>query len=447
MEPAPLVSGPINGLTDEERADTTGPSLAQSTTGESLEATAASAFRSASEVWRNPAALNAEVAAPSNPEDAYQYGDIIPLNGAGPTSPPLTRMSAADANAANKAAGGTLTPFSHDTTQEAFNGMLSDNLANQKDADVISRSAAGIIASPARVATGMLVSLADPRNLAAMMLPGVGEATVAEALGGGTLGRVAGGAVVGATQNFAAGLALAPLQYAQASTDHEDFSWGDTLRNAAFMAAFGAGGGALHGLLTRAGPDTTEAVMKAALARVVTDDPRGVDTQAILDHGELAAREPTGPEAALAELDARQAPDTDYRDMLSTSTKRELAPGETWRDRAVSYVDSTRPDPAVAAQSATDMADRALAPTDPELAPAQRVAATAAETAPVLEGVADKDAAEVAQMVADHKALYDGMVQGGQITEHPSLAEAGQDELAMGKAHAAYAAVCNFGGA
>ena len=93
------------------------------------------------------------------------------------------------------------------------------------------------------------------------------------------------------------------------------------------------------------------------------------------------------------------------------------------------------------------MADRALAPTDPELAPAQRVAATAAETAPVLEGVADKDAAEVAQMVADHKALYDGMVQGGQITEHPSLAEAGQDELAMGKAHAAYAAVCNFGGA
>lgn len=278
--PAPMISSPLLDASNEAPA--------QTTLDESLAATAASGWRNATELWRNPAALNAEAAPPGNPGDLDEATQSLGLEGPtyGAPAAPLKRMPADAANAANKAAGGTLTPFTHDTTNEAFNGMLADNLANNKDADVIARSAAGIIASPARVATGMLVSLSDPRNIAAMMIPGVGEARVIEALGGGVAARIGGRAALGGVQNAAVGVGLAPLQAAQADTDHTDFSWGETLRNAMFMAAFGAGGGALHGVLGRVEPETTEATMRAAVARVLTDHPQGVDIQGILDHAD-----------------------------------------------------------------------------------------------------------------------------------------------------------------
>jgi hypothetical protein len=64
-----------------------------------------------------------------------------------------------------------------------------------------------------------------------------------------------------------------------------------------------------------------------------------------------ASRGLTDPEKTLSELDARRAPDEDYKNMLSTGTKEPLRPGETWRQRAERFVESTKPveeEPAVA---------------------------------------------------------------------------------------------------
>ena len=51
-----------------------------------------------------------------------------------------------------------------------------------------------------------------------------------------------------------------------------------------------------------------------------------------------AAAPPWRPAAILAELDARKAPDADYRQAFSTFSKTPLAKGETWRGRLVDYV-------------------------------------------------------------------------------------------------------------
>jgi hypothetical protein len=48
------------------------------------------------------------------------------------------------------------------------------------------------------------------------------------------------------------------------------------------------------------------------------------------------------PAQILAELDARNAPDADYRTAFSTGSKEPLAPGETWRQRLVDWVERTK---------------------------------------------------------------------------------------------------------
>ena len=325
-EPAPMISGPLE---DSTSAPT------QTTLDESLAATAASGFRSATEVWRNPAALNTNQAPGTEADQAaaaaLNLGMEGPQYGAPSTAPPQTRMLASDANAENEAHGGTLTKFDHDTTQETFDTMLADNLANQKDADVISRSAAGIIASPARFATGLLVSLADPRNEAALLIPGIPEAGIAEALGGGMAARAVTRGGLGAAQNAAVGVGMAPLQYAQASADHEDFSWGETLRNAAYMAAFGALHGGIAGALDRPElpPETVNAAMKAGVARVMQDHPAGVDIQGLIDHADAtsAADRLTAFQQRQATIDAARpgepAPDVEALDRGATIAEHE----------------------------------------------------------------------------------------------------------------------------
>lgn len=51
---------------------------------------------------------------------------------------------------------------------------------------------------------------------------------------------------------------------------------------------------------------------------------------------------PSRPAQILAELDARNAPDADYRAAFSTGSKEPLGPGETWRQRLVDWVERTR---------------------------------------------------------------------------------------------------------
>lgn len=384
---SPIVGGPLED-------DTSAP--VRTTLGESLGATATQAWNALPTVGLSRQAQYQAMRG-SAPTADYTAGiESAPYNPDTEDLPHTIQNQPIDPetiNAQVKRAGATLTPFTHPESQPVVDAMIAENRRSQKAASVIANSAAGIIATPARFAVGALVSLADPTNDMAMMIPGAPEAWAARAIeeaGGGVLARTGVRAGVGALQGAAGMAALQPLAAVQASQDHEDYSWGEALRNVAFGAAIGTAGGALHGILSRAGPETTEVVAKAATAQVMADAPRGVDVEAILDH-----------------------------------------------DTA----------PATADQSARDMASRAQNPTDPELVRTQRAAAQTIDTAPKLEGIdTSKDTAEASAMLADKKAEYDGLVASGELAEHPSLADEGKEHEDYGKAVDAYGKTCAFGG-
>ena len=312
--PAPMTSAPFVGMLSGDEASQPGPATAETTLGESLEATAEQAWHDLPLRAMERSNLRNFGQAVFDPDMPVQPGTGLEFDQGAPTSPE-------DANAVNKAAGATLTPFSHPVGANTLQSMIDDNLASQKRADVIQRSAAGIIATPARFAAGALVSLVDPLNDTAMMIPGAPEAWAARAIesaGSGILARIGVRAGVGVLQGAAGMAALQPLAAAQASQDHADYGWGDALRQIAFGAALGAGGGALHGLLGR--PEATEAVMKGALSRVMEDHPQGVDIQGVLDHADAtdAADRLTKWQSQQAAIDAARpgelSPDTTVLD-------------------------------------------------------------------------------------------------------------------------------------
>lgn len=515
-EPAAITAGPIDGPSVDD-LNATGPALAQTTTQESLGATATQTWDDliTNRMFRGAQRSDADATPPSDAEQStWFHGQPAPIFSQ-PTAPPAP-VAADAANAQVKAAGATLTPFTAPVGPSTLQGLIDDNLKAQKTTDVINRSAAGIIATPLRFGVGALVSLADPLNDMAMMIPGPGEAFVAARIteaGGGILARAGMRGAAGAVQGAAGMAALQPLAYLQAQQDHEDYTWGDALRQVAFGAVLGAGGGALHGLLSGA-PETTEATIKASLARVLADDPRGVDVQAIVDRGEAQAAAkapytikgnlgepgaPTGEQTgagltsyAIHDPDGNVAGgimvkwDPDTKDIhveaahagnedvgmtgenglgprailnVRDALMKEFPTAETISGLRVSGATAGHVDPmtaevgrnltmdltaARARQSARDMAQRAMNPTDPELTRTSRINDNTTETAPELEGVADKDHAEVMKMVADKRAEYDVHVANGRIVESPTAGEAGQEELAAGKAKAAYAA-CGVG--
>ena len=499
--PAPITSGPIDGPTPDD-LNAPGPSLAQTTTGEGLDTAASQTWNDliTNRLLRGAQRSDADEAPPSDAEQQSWFPSrVTPY--AQPATPPPAPVSPEAANAQVKAAGATLTPFTAPVGPHALQGMIDDNLRSQKSADVIARTGDGILGGVARFGVGALVSLADPLNDIAMMIPGAPEAWTARAIeemGGGLAARVVGQAGAGAIQGAAGMAALTPLQAAQAQADHEDFSWGDALRQTAFGAALGAGGGALHGLFSRA-PDVVEPTITAALARVMQDDPRGVDVQGLLDHGEATAAQaihaanvaevtrvqnsPLLREAAAmreeaaqigapdpvaqARIDAAQeeltrpgAPPTAARtaelqaeiqsmqEGAAPPSELEMARDEAQRqgllDAAARSEQTARDATTKAQQSAREMATRAMSQTDPELVRTQRIADQTIAGAPKLEGIADKDATEVQQMLADKKAEYDMHVANGRIVESPTAGEAGQEHLLAGKAKAAYAA-CGIG--
>lgn len=278
---APDISSPIVGGPLED--DTSSPP--RPTIDEGLGAAASNAW------LQNPLGAGPQASDRTLGEatDLFNQGTNDQAPGA-PSNAPAPPVSADDANAAAKKAGAQLTPFTAPVYQASLDAMIANQTKRQQSADVISRTS-GVINTLGQFGVGALVSLADPLNDMAMMIPGAPEAWTAKAieeLGGGILARTAARAGSGALQGAAGMAALIPEQYANATQDHEDFSWGDALRNVVFGAALGTAGGALHGVLSRAAPETTEAVMKAALARVMTDDPRGVDIQGLLDHGDAS---------------------------------------------------------------------------------------------------------------------------------------------------------------
>lgn len=513
---APITSGPI----EDDRTGTPQPTL-----DESIEAGASSTFAHLPTVAAFNSAGNIY---PGQDETIpSDWGQLTDFPGGFVPSRPAQPMTAEDANKQAEAAGATLKPYAPGTTvdQPTFNSQLQDNLTEQKRQKIIADRSSGILSRAIDFGVSALVSLADPLNDMAMMIPGAPEAWTAraiEGMGGGLAARLAGRAGAGALQGAAGMAALQPLAAAQASQDQVDFSWGNALRQIAIGGVFGAVGGGIHaGVgegLRALSPEAAEAVSKSALARVMTDDPRGVDVQAIVDQdaaqqGYIAAsnarevaraqaapllreaaamreeaaaipnvtessgspesmlnppaRDPIAQariEAAQEELTrpgaapslARQeelhaeiqsltegaAPGSDLEQARNESQRQGLLIAADRAEQRAAELQAT------AQQSARAAATRAVTPTDPELDRTTRNGQNLVKNSPKLEGIdTAKDNTEAGRMVADIKAAHDAALGRGEITEHPSLADAGKDELAKGEAEKAYVAACGFGGA
>ena len=177
-----------------------------------------------------------------------------------------------------------------------------EELARQ---DIIERGEGFLTKMPVRLAIGLLGGLpgiVDPLNLAASFIPGVPEAALAARLGSGLMSRLATGAAAGAIGQAG----LLPVPWALSKQDHEDFSAADALWSVALGGLFGGGLHVAAGLardplaeagraplaaLARAEPETREALLRGAVARVAEDEPANVAPIA----GIIEEASPTSP--------------------------------------------------------------------------------------------------------------------------------------------------------
>lgn len=284
---AGLISGP---LPDDIAGQAVGP---ETTTSEAMGATIQGAWNSLPMVRQS--ALESDRALAGTAPTASYSGGIgnIPYDPETENLPhqaPVT-ISAEDAN---KDLPEGMTPFTAPVNPDVRAAMIARHQAAARAADTVNRSATTILNNPVtRFGVGALVSLADPLNDMAMMIPVAPEAFVAARLAaaGGLVERAAIRTGLGAAQGATGMAALQPLQYVQDIQDHEAFSIGEALRQIAFGAVAGAAGGAIHaGFAERAArlePEAQMGALRASLADVMNDRP--VDVAPMIDHADATA--------------------------------------------------------------------------------------------------------------------------------------------------------------
>lgn len=184
------------------------------------------------------------------------FGDLSGADGvpsSGETARQSPMLQAADAN---KQFGipGTLSftaPVTQDVAQSMFDAH-HDDLVRQ---DVINRSS-GALSGIGDFIGRTAPQFADPLNVAAAFVPGLGEARTAAILGDAASPLLAR-AVEGATQGIVGQAALEPLNYALDKDQHQDWTMGSALSDIAFGGVLGGG---LHMLIGGAHAPDADAV-------------------------------------------------------------------------------------------------------------------------------------------------------------------------------------------
>lgn len=212
--------------------------------------------------------------------------------------------------------GATGLIFDAPISPQSAQTVIDQHLAAQQRAATIENYHGGALSKVGSIATGMLVGLADPLNLAAMAIPIVPEGFVAARLASAagaferTMIRGAAGAV-----NGAAGMAaLIPYQIGMSKADYNDYTYAQALGDIAFGAAGGALGHAvLGGIFGHVPtPETRMASLRASVGQVL--DGRPVDVAGIIDHAEATnaadnlTKFQSVQQRILAEADAARAP-------------------------------------------------------------------------------------------------------------------------------------------
>jgi hypothetical protein len=365
-----------------------------STTGEVLGATASEAWNSLPTVslaHQNQRNYNTQFLDPDAPP-GYADNFEPPING--------PQISPDDANTMAKQGGATGLKFSSPIAASSAQDIIDEHVRAQQNADIIDRRAGGIMTgSVARFGVGALVSLADPLNDVAMMIPAAPEAFVAEKLAAasGVLERTLIRGAAGAANGAAGMAALEPLQYGIDKGNLNDWSAGEALRQIAFGAAAGAAGHMLLGGLfgdAHPSPETSDAMLRASVAQVLADKP--VDVGAIGEVGEVTAP------AARAFEPAAEEP--------TTPGEAPVVPPDPAEVKAQQVADATT--------AAQDMATRAREPSpDPVIAQAERANAAAVDTAPKVEPVQDARVAEATQLANDAHQQLRTAIAAGHLNE------------------------------
>lgn len=446
----------FGSFTDDAASRAIEPQITEATPAEVLGATADTTFnalpipRLTKELTRDTTARQAvqQTGGPAvDPRSIGSDADAASAErGEGPDTTPVHQD---DANAQAKKAGAELTPFTDPVSQQALQGMIDDQVSKQNAASVIARNGNAILSGKvAQFGVGALVSLADPLNDMAMMIPVAPEAWVAGKLAaaGGAFGRAGVRAAEGAAQGAAGMAALQPLEYAQDAADHQDFEIGEALRNIAFGAVLGGVGHAtVGGIIDRMNPETRIAAARATLADVMND--RAVDVAPILEAGEALHPPPAiiTPERIMATMD------TDTRaafDQVETKLADPALPDEErapLEQQRQDMLDAAEPQARVdlyagAEQAAKDMATRRMNPTDPEMDRMEKTNQQATEAAPKYEGKPSEDLAEVQKMTQEMEQWHAGEVEAGRLQESEALKATGADFDEDTKASAAYTA-------
>jgi hypothetical protein len=205
--------------------------------------------------------------------------------------------------------------FTQPVTEAEAASLAEGKRAEQLRQSVIARRPDSLLTSgAARMAVSFAVGALDPVNLAAAMVPVIGEARMAGMLAGAgsAAGRAGIRAAVGGAQGAAGQALLEPLGYGLSQREHADWTMGEAIRNIAFGTILGGGlhvaGGAIADRVTgkyknpitqrieEAGPQARDAMLRGSVAAVVEGRP--VDVAPILDLPSAPSYRAVTPDAA-----------------------------------------------------------------------------------------------------------------------------------------------------
>ncbi len=246
------MAGFYTGDWDNPQLEAAGSALVPSSTGDVLEATAGNAL------WSNTARRLA-----SGEGAMLDQGVAVDdLGNPLPAGAPAPMLAPEDATKQYGIPG--LLSFDAPVTASTAQELHDAKRAGALRADVIARSQGNFGSGWAgQGATSLALGLLDPVNLAAGLIPGVGEARFAALLGEGALAR----AGAGATAGMAGMAALEPLNALLDHQDHEDWTMAGALRDIAFGGLLGGGAHVLGGAAAdalRGRPNPLTARMEAA---------------------------------------------------------------------------------------------------------------------------------------------------------------------------------------
>lgn len=215
--------------------------------------------------------------------------------------PGLTKEAANEQFGVPAALGQPALTFDNDVPQAVAQSLHDERIALLQRQEIAAREPGGLWNRASQLGVGLLSGALDPLNIAASVIPVVGEARYAEwlAASSGVIGRTITRAAVGAATGAVGQIPLVALRAGLASEDQESYTAANMLLDIVYGGALGGGLHASAGLLgdlafgyhpaqvapvATADLATREAAMRTSIAQVMEDRP--VEVGPIFEAGE-----------------------------------------------------------------------------------------------------------------------------------------------------------------